>query len=467
MLQTVTLLAVSSKFRERPTNDRLPTKVEKNFGNRRSGILRAGKMIMTKNSQIFGKGSAHSSLDNTELRKIVENAIDDIQSNARVLAIIPDASRDDNTHILFPFADEFLRSKGFAKFDALVAQGTHPPISDNQKLEKIGLQNFTGNIFNHEWNNPENLTRIGGFSSEEVSEMTTGAFARAVDLAVNKLILDYDLILVFGATVPHEVAGFSGGAKYFFPGISGADLTNATHWIGALAGIENIIGQIETPTRFLIEKAADFIQAEIINFTSVVSRNNQNLLQTHALFAGDFREIFRKSAAISRQIHIKFVDKKFKKVLAILDEHYTELWTGGKASYKLGGIIEDGGELVIYAPHLTRISETHGAFIEKYGYAPIEKIKELAANSEELQKNLCVAAHLAHVSYCGNCDNLKMPKYKITLATQIPEEICRKVNLQFADYKKLDLADFTGDPDILIVENAGRDLYLLKENSNN
>ena len=416
---------------------------------------------MFETTQNFGKGSAYTSLSIQELREIIEHSLDSIQPNTKVLAIIPDTSRDDNTDILFPFTDDILRSKGVTKFDALVAQGTHPPISKDEKQNKIGLENFAGNIFDHEWNNSEKLTSIGKFSNEEISKITNGAFACEVDLTINKLILDYDLILIFGATVPHEVAGFSGGAKYFFPGISGADLTHATHWIGALAGIENIIGRIETPTRFLIEKAADFIPRKIINFTSVVSRSEDNILQTHALFAGDFRKSFRKSAEISRQIHIKSVKKKYKKVIAILDKHYNELWTGGKASYKLGGIIEDGGELIIYAPHLTQISETHGSFIEKFGYAPIEKIKEFAANSVELRNNLCVAAHLAHVSYCGNATNLFSPKYQITLATQINAEVCKKVNLNYFDYKKFNLADFQNNDETLIVENAGRDLYLV------
>ena len=420
---------------------------------------------MSEKSKIFGKSSANTVLENAELAEIVQKSLESIQPNSKVLAIIPDTSRDDNSHLLFPIITETLQSKAVAKFDALVAQGTHPPISEAEKLQKIGLTEFNGKIFDHEWNNPDALIKIGTIHSSEINEITNGAFSQDVDITVNKLILDYDVLLILGATVPHEVAGFAGGAKYFFPGISGADLTNATHWIGALAGIENIIGRIETPTRHLIEKAADFITKPIINFNSVVSRNSANHLQTHALFVGDFRESFRKACEVSRKVHIKFVDKKFKKVVAILDEHYTELWTGGKASYKLGGIIEDGGELVIYAPHLTEISITHGKSIEKYGYAPIEKVKNMVAESDELSKNLCVAAHLAHVSFAGSQENPLQPKYPITLATQVNAEICKKINLVFADFNSINLDEFRKDSDTFVVENAGRDLYLLEENN--
>ena len=237
-------------------------------------------------------------------------------------------------------------------------------------------------------------------------------------------------MLVFGATVPHEVAGFAGGAKYFFPGVAGPELTHTTHWLGALAGIENIIGQVETPTRRLIEAAADLIPARIISLNTVVSRNDGELV-TYALFAGDIREAFRRAAEVSRQVHIRYTGRKYKRVVALLDPHYDELWVGGKASYKLGAIIEEGGELIIYAPHLTKLSETHGALIEKYGYAPLESVRDMLGVSQELRENLCIAAHLAHVAYAGRLDDEGkiVPRYKITMASGLDEATCRRVNL--------------------------------------
>lgn len=420
---------------------------------------------------VAGKGAPEADLNGEDFRLIIEKALSDVNSGARVLAIIPDKTRDDNTDTLFPIAAQILARKNIAKLDALVAQGTHSPMSDVEKLAKIGARKMSDipnlhNIFDHDWSGPEKLTVIGALSAEKVRELTGNLFTDSIVLSINKLLApgNYDFVLIFGATVPHEVAGFAGGAKYFFPGVAGAELTHATHWLGALNSIEKTIGRIETPTRHLIEAAADFVSAQIVSLTSVVSRNHENRLQTHALFAGDFRLALRKAAEISRQIHIKYTGRKFARVVALLDDHYDELWTGGKASYRLGAIIEPGGELIIYAPHLTCISETHGAAIERFGgYAPLETVKELVARSGELQSNLCVAAHLAHVAYAGRADeNGEMTtRFKITLASQVDAETCRRVKLNYMDYQTFDFAEYQNDPDALIVERAGRDLYLV------
>jgi nickel-dependent lactate racemase len=395
------------------------------------------------------------------LSHTLEQALDVIQCGERVLAIIPDKTRDDNTHQLFPVANEFLTKRDVAAFDVLVAQGTHPPMSAVQKLSKIGDTDFRGSLFDHRWDEPDELITLGELSAESVHDLTGGLINQSVAVSINKLLAPgiYDTVLVFGATVPHEVAGFAGGAKYFFPGVAGPELTHTTHWLGALAGIENIIGQVDTPTRRLIEAAADLIRARIISLNSVVSRSDGELV-TYALFAGDIKEAFRKAAEVSRQVHIRYTGRKYRRVIALLDPHYDELWVGGKASYKLGGIIEEGGELIIYAPHLTKLSETHGALIEKYGYAPLESVRDMLGVSQELRENLCIAAHLAHVAYAGRLDQGKVvPRYQITMATGLDEETCRRVNLGYLDYSTFDYEAMRSDPDTLIVADAGRDLY--------
>ncbi len=425
-----------------------------------------------KRSLITGKGSPEADLSADELRSIVEESLAEIAPKSRVLAIVPDKTRDDNTDLLFPFAAQILAARKVEKFDALIAQGTHAPMKREEKRAKLGIGDGLrvpnlGRVFDHHWSDPHELTTIGELGAEKVSQLTGGLFEQAIPLSINKLLApgNYEHVLIFGATVPHEVAGFAGGAKYFFPGVSGAELTNATHWLGALAGIEKIIGRVETPTRHLIEAAADLISAKIICFTTVVTRARENRLQTHALFAGDFRQSLRRAAEISRQVHIKYTGRKYKRVVALLDEHYDELWTGGKASYKLGGIIEDGGELIIFAPFLRCISDTHGAVIEKFGYAPIEKVKMRVAGSGELEANLCVAAHLAHVAFAGRADDQTMPRYQITLASQIDEETCRRVNLGFLDHQNFRREDYENQADTLIVERAGRDLFVVNPQS--
>ncbi len=429
-------------------------------------------MSSTPAPAFVGTGSSEGDLSRTDLRAILEQSLLRVAPGARVLSIIPDKTRDDNTDILFPIAAEILQGRQISQFDALVAQGTHVPMTDEEKRSKIGANENSvpglGHVYDHQWNVPEELVTIGELSAARVTELTSGLITNAVPVNLNRRLGPgvYDTVLIFSATVPHEVAGFAGGAKYLFPGVAGPDLTHATHWLGALAGIENVIGRVETPTRHMIEAAADFVAAQIITLNSVITREEDNRLRTHALFAGAFRGAFRRAAEVSREIHIKYTGRKYQRVVALLDEHYDELWVGGKASYKLGGIIEAGGELIIYAPHLRSISETHGRLIEKYGYAPLDRVREMVALSTELQNNLAVAAHLAHVSYAGQRDDSGrvVPRYRITMASALDEETCRRVHLGFMDHRKFRREDYENDPDTLVVERAGRDLYLVASN---
>src|SRR5215813_3678075 len=252
---------------------------------------------------VVGESSTQG-LDLSTLTTTVQQALDVIQPGERVLAIIPDKTRDDNTHLLFPIAAEFLAKRGVASFDALVAQGTHPAMSESQKLSKIGCTEFSGQLFDHRWDEPEELITLGELSAETVHQLTGGLIDHAIPVSLNKLLAPgiYDTVLVLGATVPHEVAGFAGGAKYFFPGVAGSELTHTTHWLGALAGIENIIGQVDTPTRRLIEAATDLISARIISLNTVVSREHGEELVTYALFAGEIREAFRRAAEVSSRV---------------------------------------------------------------------------------------------------------------------------------------------------------------------
>jgi len=420
-------------------------------------------------SAVNGRGAATLSLSPEELRAIVTEALGEIGVGERVLAIVPDKTRDDNTNVLFPFAAQVLSQKKIEQLDVLIAQGTHAPMTGAEKREKIGCGKIAdgsiGRIFDHQWDREDELDTLGELSADRIADLTAGLLRESVPVRLNKLLAPhtYETVLVFGATMPHEVAGFAGGAKYFFPGVAGPEMTHLTHWLGALATIENVIGRIDVPTRRVIEAAAAFVPARVISFTSVSTRDADGL-HTHALFAGDIYESFRRAAEVSSKVHIKYTGRRYQRVIALLDRHYDELWVGGKASYKLGSIIEAGGELIIYAPHLTQLSATHGRLIEKYGYAPLEQVREMVEGSDELRANLCVAAHLAHVSYgsARNAAGQLTPRYRITLASAVTEEACRKVNLGFLNHRTFRLEEYQADADTLIVADAGRDLYLVK-----
>jgi nickel-dependent lactate racemase len=407
-------------------------------------------------------------LDAGEMRQIVRDALAGVRPGTRVLAVIPDKTRDDNTDLLFPMVSQELAARRAGGLDALVAQGTHPPMTAEEKRAKIGagaaeLPLF-GEVFDHHWDDPSQLTTLGTLTAAEVATLTGGLMRKDVPIQLNVRLAPgtYDLILVLGAVVPHEVAGFAGGAKYFFPGVAGPELTHLTHWLGALATIERVIGRVETPTRHVIEAAADRVKTPVIGLTSVSTRTREGL-RTHGLFAGTLRETIRQAAAVSAQVHVRYTGRRYRRVIALLDEHYDEMWVAGKASYKLGAIIEHGGELVIYAPHLKAISTTHGRLIEKYGYAPLEQVREMVDGSDELSANLCVAAHLAHVSYGSRlADGRIAPRYAITLASAIPQDVCARVKLGYAPLASIDVDAARRDPDTLVVENAGRDLYLVE-----
>lgn len=423
---------------------------------------------VTASGSVVGRGSATSSLTTADMAGIIADALRDVPQGARVLAVIPDRTRDDNTAILFPLVSQQLARSGATRLDALVAQGTHAAMADAEKRTKIGWGDaeipMLGEVFDHHWDRPDALMTVGTLSAGDVRSLTGGLIDQAVPVRLNSRVADgsYDLVLVIGATVPHEVAGFAGGAKYFFPGVAGPELTHMTHWLGALATIERVIGRVETPPRHMIEAAADLLPVPVIALTSVMTRDADGAV-TRALFAGDVRETVRRAAQISQQVHVKYTGRRYRRAIALLDPHYDELWVGGKASYKLGAIIEPGGELIIYAPHLTQISVTHGRLIEQYGYAPLEQVREMVDNSDELRANLAVAAHLAHVAYASRQtpEGRIEPRYRITLASGVSEEMTRRVKLGFLDHRQFDVARYRSDADTLVVENAGRDLYLV------
>jgi len=417
---------------------------------------------------VIGQGGPQADLGPSDLRHTLLQALSPIPSRSSVLAIVADETRDDNTPVLFPLAAEILSGKTLKRFDVLIAQGTHAAMSDSSKRRKLGVGLGTplgiGHIFDHAWSDPSKLTRIGQLQADKVRQITGGLIDTPIDLNINSLLAPglYDTVLVFGTTMPHEVAGFSGGAKYFFPGVAGPELTHASHWLGALAGIEKTIGRVETPTRHLFEAAADLVAASVISLNSVVTRQNGRL-RTHALFCNELRSTVRKAAEVSKFVHVKYTGRKYTRVLAILEPHLNDLWVGGKASYRLGPVIKEAGELIIYAPHIKNISDVHGDLIKRFGYVPVEVVRELVNKFDDLRKNLCVAAHLAHVSFASrrSKDGNIVPRYSISLCTSIDPATCRQVNLGYMDPSTFQKAICSDDPDTLVVEQAGRDLYLV------
>ena len=186
------------------------------------------KMTSATMSEVVGRGAPPLSLLPEELRAIVAEALDTIDTGERVLAIVPDKTRDDNTDLLFPFAAEILAEKKVAQLDVLIAQGTHAPMTESDKREKIGwaaiANGSIGRIFDHQWDREDELVTLGELSAKRIAELTGGLMHESVPVRINALLAPgkYDSVLVFGATMPHEVAGFCRWRKVFLPRRGGA-----------------------------------------------------------------------------------------------------------------------------------------------------------------------------------------------------------------------------------------------------
>jgi len=375
----------------------------------------------------------------------------------RVLVLIPDGTRSMPMALLFDVLERELGPRVRA-LDFLVALGTHPPMNDAHLTRHIGREVVNGvtsgghHIFNHRWNDPASFVDLGTISADEIGRITGGVLRQKVVVSLNRLILDYDHVLICGPVFPHEVVGFSGGAKYFFPGIAGPEIIHFTHWLGALLTSYEIIGTEDTPVRRVIHRAVEFVVRPHSLLAPVVLPDG-----VAGLFCGPTIATWRQAAALSKQQHIVWLEKPVDRVLAILPEMYDDLWTGAKGMYKMEPAIADGGEVVIYGPHITEVSYVHGRLIDEIGYhcrdyflAQWEKFGGYPGG---------ILAHSTHVRGKGTYINgVESPRIRVTLATGIPEERCRRINLGYLDPASVQAEDFGG----LVVRHAGEMLYRIK-----
>ena len=411
---------------------------------------------------IVGEGYEEGFLSEDQVRELMAQALDELDlSNKRLLIIIPDQTRTAPIPLFFQLFHEFLSGK-VAALDYLVALGTHQPMSEEalNRLVGIAAEERAGKyaqirIFNHEWDQPGCFRTIGVVTADEIAEITGGLMRQEVPVALNGKIFDYDQLFICGPTFPHEVVGFSGGNKYFFPGIGGPEVINFTHWLGAVITSMEIIGTKHTPVRQVIDQAASFIDVPKLCFSLVV--RNEGLV---GLFIGTPEEAYKHAADLSAKLHTVYVDKPLKRVLSVMPEMYDDLWTAAKGMYKLEPAIANGGEVIIYSPHITEISYTHGRIIDQIGY----HVRDYFLKQWERFKDYPwgVLAHSTHLRGIGTFETgVEKPRIHVTLATGIPEERCRRVNLGYLDPATVDLANWEGreDEGILVVHKAGEMLY--------
>ena len=416
---------------------------------------------------MIGKGSPTAILADEEVQHLVAQGCAQLPVDSkRVLVIIPDGTRTAPIPLLFRLLYEQL---GFrvAQLDYLIALGTHPPMSDDAIDQLVGVpakdraERYPGvNIFNHHWSEPSMLQNIGSISRQEAANLTGGLLADDVPVTLNRLIFDYDQLLICGPVFPHEVAGFSGGAKYLFPGIAGPDIINFTHWLGALVTSMHTIGVKDTPVRRVITRAAAFVSRPIYCLALVLQGHN-----LHGLYMGPYEEAFGAAADLSAQLNIIEVERPFQRVLSCPAAMYDDLWTAAKAMYKTEPAIADGGEVIIYAPHITEVSYTHGRLIDQVGYHVRDYFTKQWERFQDIPGS--ILAHSTHVKGVGSYDaetGIETPRIQVTLATGIPEARCQRINLGYMDYRTIDPAAWENreDEGILYVPHAGEMLYRLQ-----
>lgn len=410
---------------------------------------------------------AGRTLSKDQIIETLYKGLDSKFINQRTLVLIPDHTRSLPLPFLFRALVDVLR--GAKQLDFMVALGTHPPLSDGSINKLVGITaeeraipfGHVG-LLNHTWDTPSALTLLGVMEQDEIKQIAGAnwhsSLPSEVDIRINKAALEYDHIVILGPTFPHEVAGFSGGAKYLFPGISGGEMINVTHWLGALAGVVRTLGIKDTPVRAMIHAAAERLKTPLVLIALTVEGH-----ELSGLFIGDHLSAWNEAAELSAERHIRWCENPFQRVLSCAPPMYDELWTAAKAMYKLEPAVATGGEVIIYAPHLDVVSHVHGKYIYKVGY----HILPYLLNDWERFKNypLGVLAHSTHVRGSGVMENgIEKPNVRVTLASKISAEDCARLNLGYLDPTKVNIDDWKNreDEGVLYVPKAGEILYRLR-----
>ena len=413
-----------------------------------------------------GFGSAEAILSSEEIREIVAAALPESKTrNKRLLVLTPDTTRTCPLPEMVRALQDVAGSVA-ARLDFMIALGTHTPLADEKILELYGIEedqrsSFTKSSFlNHRWDLDETMTRIGWIESEEIEHLSGGRLKERVPVDINRAIFDYDLIVICGPVFPHEVVGYSGGAKYLFPGISGGEFLHAFHWLGAVVTCAGTIGIKHTPVREVINRAMDLIDTEVCCLSMVVKTQSE----LYGLYAGDYKEAWSAAADLSEQVHVVEKKRAYPTVFGVCPPMYDEIWTGGKVMYKLEQVVADGGKLIIYAPHITEVSRTWGADIERIGYHVVDFFLEQPGKFSDIPRG--VLAHSTHVRGTGVMkDGIEKPRIEVVIASQIPPETCAKINLGYLDPDSINPDEFRNREaeGVLFVEKAGEILHRVKK----
>ncbi len=404
-------------------------------------------------------GGPGSSLSAGEVTAFVRSSLARLDLAGRsVCLVVPDATRSCPLPLLLAAVHEEVYGTA-SQVTVLIALGTHAPMTDEQLAAHLGgpYPGFT--IRNHEWWIPEALVSIGTISGERVEQLSEGRMSDPVDVVLNRAVTEHDVCLVIGPVFPHEVVGFSGGNKYFFPGVAGQDIIDLSHWLGALITSADIIGTRGiTPVRALIDEAASMIPSRRLALCLVVESGSGNL---HAAAFGTPEQAWAAAAEVSAQTHVQYLDRPVQRVLSIIPAKYDDMWTGAKGFYKVEPVVADGGQVVLYAPHITQISAMHPE-IEQIGYHCRDYFLKQWPRFRD--HHWGVLAHSTHLRGAGTWDpeTGEQGRVTVTLATGIPEATVRAANLDYLDPALVDPARWAADPGTLVIPQAGEVLFRLR-----
>jgi lactate racemase len=395
-------------------------------------------------------------LDPEAVRSFVRTQVAGLDLDGRSLCVvIPDGTRNCPVPLLLEAVEAGVDGRT-SEWTVVVALGTHAPMSEDALRTLVGSTSLP--VRNHAWWDEDTYTSVGRLPAALITELSGGRLQDAVDVRVNRLVVESDVTLLVGPVLPHEVIGFSGGNKYLFPGLSGQEMIDVTHWLGALITSSAIIGtRGVTPVRALVDAAAQLVPGERHALCVVVDHESGNL---QSLSFGEPTTAWAAAAEVAATTHVEYLDHPVQRVLSLVPTRYPDLWTGAKGFYKVEPIVADGGEVVLYAPHITEIAAMHPQLVE-IGYhcrdfflAHWDRFRDIPWGE---------LAHATHLFGAGTYDGVtERQRVRVTLATGIPEDVVRRANLNYLDPAAVDPDRWASDPETLVVPDAGEVLYRLR-----
>ncbi len=416
----------------------------------------------------YARGSKTDVLTSEDLKQGLFEAYKKLGVRNKVLALPPDFTRfhsraGEITQLTYEYYGKSL-------VDILPALGTHVAMSEKEIHEMFGT--VPRDLFRvHDWRN--DVVTLGKIPSSYMLEISEGKIDYEWSAQVNKLIRDggHDLILSIGQVVPHEVVGMANHAKNIFVGTGGKEGINKSHFLGAVYGMERMMGRADTPVRKVLNYACKHFLADypVVYVQTVIGKDDNNNLVIRGMYIGDDEECFTMAAALSLQVNFQLLDKPLKKVVVYLDpSEFKSTWLGNKSVYRTRMAIADGGDLIVLAPGLKEFGEDKeiDKLIRKYGYIGSEKVLELTKQNADLQQNLSAAAHLIHGSSEG--------RFNITYCPgNLTQQEIESVNFKYANLDEMtkrydpsvlkDGMNIVNGEEIFYISNPALGLWAYKE----